>query len=132
MLYLGSVWDARLHRFDPARLELGVVDLGSRGEGSTFPTGNAEDPDGTLWIGTAPESRLIKYESETGEFTQIGRMHEEENYLYPLAGDDGTIAALVWVVRPHIVMVDPADGRTSESRASDHGCYGQVAVSTVI
>ncbi|MBT5900896.1 MAG: hypothetical protein HOH58_02165 [Opitutaceae bacterium] len=110
ILYIGSAWDAHLHRFDPEHPERGVEDLGSLGEGSTFPTGINEAPDGTLWIGTAPESRLIKYDPATGDFTHFGRMHDDENYLYPLVGDDYTIAALVRVVRPHMVLVDPVTG----------------------
>ncbi len=110
ILWIGSAWDAHLHRFDPARPELGIVDLGKIDEVATFPTGITEDPDGVLWIGTYPEARLIRYDPRSGEFTQFGRMHPEENYLYPLAGDDGTIAALVRVIRPHIVVFDPATG----------------------
>ncbi len=114
ILYIGSAWDAHLHRFDPAHPERGVEDLGSLGEGSTFPTGVNEAPDGSLWIGTAPEARLIKYEPSSGEFTHLGRMHDDEVYLYPLVGDDYTVAALVRVVRPHMVMVDPVTGEHRE------------------
>jgi len=114
ILYIGSAWDAQLHRFDPAHPERGVELLGSLGEDATFPTGIAEAPDGTLWIGTYPKAELIKYEPGTGEFTYFGSVNEDENYLYPLAGDDGTVAALVRVVRPHIVMIDPLTGESRE------------------
>ncbi len=107
ILYIGSAWDAHLHRFDPAHPERGVEDLGLISKGSTFPTGITEGPNGDLWIGTYPEAELIKYEPDKGRFTSFGRMHEEEQYLYPLVGDDGTVAALVRVVRPHIVVIDP-------------------------
>ncbi len=114
ILYIGSAWDARLHRFDPAHPERGVEVLGSLGENATFPTGIAEAPDGTLWIGTYPKAELIKYEPDTGEFTYFGSVNENENYLYPLVGDDGTVAALVRVVRPHLVVIDPATGESRE------------------
>lgn len=107
ILYIGSAWDAHLHRFDPAHPERGVEDLGLISKDSTFPTGITEDPNGELWIGTYPEAQLIKYEPEKERFTPFGRMNEEEQYLYPLVGDDGTVAALVRVVRPHIVVIDP-------------------------
>jgi len=114
ILYIGSAWDARLHRFDPAHPERGVEVLGSLGAGATFPTGIAEAPDGSLWIGTYPKAELIKYEPGTGEFTYFGSVNDAENYLYPLAGDDGTIAALVRVVRPHLVVIDQTTGESRE------------------
>jgi hypothetical protein len=114
MLYIGSAWDARLHRFDPAHPERGVEVLGSLGAGATFPTGIAEAPDGTLWIGTYPKAELIKYVPATGQFTYFGSVNEDENYLYPLVGDDGTVAALVRAVRPHLVVIDPLSGESRE------------------
>ncbi|MCF3649885.1 hypothetical protein [Synoicihabitans lomoniglobus] len=114
ILYIGSAWDAHLHRFDPAHPERGIEDLGKIDDAATFPTGITESPDGSLWIGTYPEARLIRYQPDTGEFTQFGPMHEDENYLYPLAGDDGSVAALVRVIRPHIVVVDPITGEHRE------------------
>lgn len=114
ILYIGSAWDARLHRFDPSHPERGVEVLGSLGEQATFPTGIAEAPDGTLWIGTYPKAELTKFEPDTRTFTYFGSVNEAENYLYPLVGDDGTVAALVRVVRPHIVMIDPVSGESRE------------------
>lgn len=114
MLYIGSAWDGHLHRFDPERPDEGVVDLGKIAEGVQFPTGIAESSDGTLWIGSWPGARLVKYEPTERIFTDLGRANEEENYLYPLVGDDDTVAALVKVVRWHIVMIDPVTGEHRE------------------
>ena len=66
-------------------------------QGVTFPTGLTEAPDGAIWIGSYPEARLTKFEPESRTFTPYGRMDESEQYLYPLAGDDGSLAALVLV-----------------------------------
>ena len=94
ILYLGSSWDGRLHRFDPAHPERGVEDLGSIDPGSaTFPTGIQEAPDGGIWIGAYPAACLTRFDPITGEFKRYGRLDETDKYLYPLCGDDGTIAA---------------------------------------
>jgi outer membrane protein assembly factor BamB len=98
MLYIGSAWDGHLHRFDPARPELGIVDLGAIDPGEAiFPTGITEAADGMIFIGTCNGARLVRFDPASGEFTRVGRMDETDNYLYPLAGDDGSLAALVKV-----------------------------------
>ncbi len=116
ILYIGSAWDGHLHRFDANHPERGIEDLGKidPAGAANFPTGITEGSDGVLWIGSPPGARLIKYDPATGVFTRYGRMDETDEYLYPLAGDDGTLAALVKVVRPHVVLIDPATGEHRE------------------
>jgi hypothetical protein len=111
MLYLGSAWDGHLHRFDPAHPERGVEDLGAIHPGmATFPTGIQEAPDGGIWIGAYPGAVLVRFDPATGEFRRFGRMDETDKYLYPLCGDDGTIAAQTKTTRYRIVMFDPKTG----------------------
>lgn len=110
ILYIGSAWDGHFHQFDPAHPQKGIEDLGRIAQGVTFPTGISEAPDGAIWIGAYPGARLTKFEPKSGTFTPYGRMDESEQYLYPLAGDDGSLAALVRVVRPHLVAIDPETG----------------------
>ena len=110
ILYIGSAWDGNLHQFDPSCPDRGIEDLGVISDSVSFPTGITESLDGTIWIGAYGGARLIKLDPKTKTFTRFGRMDEEEEYLYPLAGDDGSLAALVKVVRPHLVAIDPETG----------------------
>lgn len=115
ILYIGSAWDAHLHRFDANHPERGIEDLGRIDPGDViFPTGICESADGAIWIGSCNHARLVKFDPATGQFTQFGAMDDVDNYLYPLAGDEGTLAALVRVVRPHVIVIDPANGEHHE------------------
>jgi len=115
ILYIGSAWDAHLHRFDANHPERGLEDLGQLDpDDATFPTGITEAADGTLWIGACNGARLIKFDPATGKFTRFGRMDAVDQYLYPQAGDDGSLAALVRVVRPHLIVINPATGEHRE------------------
>ena len=67
-----------------------------------------------IYIGTCNGARLVRFDPATGVFKRFGRMDGTDNYLYPLAGDDGSLAALVKVVRPHLVVIDPATGEHRE------------------
>jgi hypothetical protein len=114
ILYIGSTWDGQLYRFDPEQPERGVEHIADLGVGVICPTGITEAPNGDIFIGTADEARLHRYRPSTGELRQYGKMHESEEYLYPIAGDDDTLAALVRVVRPHMVVIDPETGEHRE------------------
>lgn len=114
ILYIASGWDAHLHRFDANHRERGLEDLGKFDADSTAPFGIAERPDGTIWIGAYPGARLTRYDPATGQFKSFGRMDETDNYVYPLAGDDGTLAAIVKFVRPHLITIDPETGEHRE------------------
>ncbi|MDB6126607.1 MAG: hypothetical protein JWM35_503, partial [Verrucomicrobia bacterium] len=116
ILYIGSAWDAHLHRFDANHPGRGIEDLGKIDpDDAIFPTGITESADGAIWIGTCNGARLVKYDPATGAFTRFGKMDAVDNYLYPLAGDDGSLAALVKVVRPHLIVIDPATGEHREA-----------------
>ncbi|MFH1477239.1 MAG: hypothetical protein ABIH24_07095 [Verrucomicrobiota bacterium] len=107
-LYLGT-YTGRLYRFVPGvdRLEpLGAIHPGA----ANFTCSIAEHPDGRLFIGSHPGCDLTVYNPETGEFTRLGRMAPDEAYFYPMAGMDGTIAGLVKVMRPQVVVIDPETG----------------------
>lgn len=108
-LYIGSAWDGCLYRFDPKRGAL--ENLGEINPGlDTFPCRIDESPDGSLWIGCYPTASLTRFDPAAATFTRYGRMDESDMYFYPFAGDDGTVAGLVRVMRPHCVAIDPRTG----------------------
>jgi len=111
-LYVGS-YTGHLHRFVPG-MET-VETLGQMNPGPAhFTCGIAEHPDGDLFIGSHPGCDFTRYDPATGEFTRYGRMAPDDMYFYPMAGVDGTVAGLVKMMRPHVVVLDP---KTGEHRA---------------
>ncbi|HNC23138.1 MAG TPA: hypothetical protein PLU52_02950 [Opitutaceae bacterium] len=113
ILYIASGWNGHFHRFDANHSERGLEDLGKYDPAANAPCGIGESPDGTLWIGTYPNARLIRFDPATATFTPLGPMDGTDNYIYPLGGDDGTVAGIVKFIRPHLVVIDP---RTNEHR----------------
>ena len=117
ILYIGSGWDAHLHRFDANHPERGLEDLGrfDPSPEASSPFALTETPDGAIWIGTFAGARLVKFDPASSQFTPFGRMDETDQYLYPLAGDDGSLAAIVKFGRPHLVVIDPQTGEHREA-----------------
>lgn len=114
VLYIGSAYPGHLHRYDrngAATLEdLGPIDPGT----ARFPTGFAEAPDGSLYIGTWGQAHLTRFEPDHDRFTRFGSLDPVDHYLYPCIGDDGTAVALVAVCRPHLVAFDLETGEATE------------------
>lgn len=110
ILYVCSAWDGHLHRFDANHPEVGIEDLGSVDDDATFGNGIAETPDGMIWIGSYPGAILTKFNPATGEMTKFGRIVDDDKYLYPIAGIDGTLAAYVKATCPRVIAIDPATG----------------------
>ena len=112
ILYVCSAWDGHLHRFDANHPERGIEDLGRVDDSSTFGNGITETPDGMIWIGAYPDARLNRFDPFTGGFKSFGRIVADDKYLYPVAGADGTLAALVKANQPRVFAIDP----TTEER----------------
>ena len=114
VLYVGSAYTGHLHRYDH-RGKAGLEDLGPIDAGTArFPTGIAEAPDGSIYIGAWQKACLTRFEPSTGRFTRFGSLDPVDHYLYPCIGDDGTAVALVAVCRLHLVAFDLATGETNE------------------
>jgi len=111
-LYAGSCYTGHLHVFDPATGR--VADLGpinpEKHELACFPCSMDEHPGGAIYIGSYNGCDLTRFDPATGEFTRYGRMDPDDMYLYVRCGADGTVAALVKMMHPHVVAFDPATG----------------------
>lgn len=110
-LYAGSCYTGHLHRFDPARgclEDLGPIN--PEGQAAIFPCSMDEGPDGMLYIGSYNGCDLTRFDPATGVFTRFGRMDPVDMYLYVRCGADGTIAGLVKMTHPHVIVFDPASG----------------------
>ncbi len=108
-LYVGVAYAGHLLRFDPEKGAL--EDLGAiNPKAATFPCRIDEDAEGRIWIGSYGTADLTCYDPRTGEFKRYGRMDEEDMYNYPLVNTDGTVANLIRMVKPHVVVLDPETG----------------------
>lgn len=114
ILYICSAWDAHFHRFDANQPERGIEDLGRVDDIATFGTGITETPDGMIWIGAYPGATLTRFDPRTGKFKRFGRVVEDDKYLYPVSGTDGTLAAYIKANRPRVLAIDPSTGATRQ------------------
>ncbi len=109
----------RLLEFEPAAAEF--HDLGRvHPDRPCLPTSMDEAPDGTLYLGSYGKGCILcSYRPDTRQFVDHGPMDENEFYFYVQCGSDGTVAGLVKVSRPHVVVLNPETG--------EHSCVGPVA-----
>ncbi len=114
VLYIGSAYPGHLHRYDRDGAAI-VEDLGPIDpETAKFPTGIAEAPDGSIYVGACGKASLTRFEPGRDRFTRFGSLDPVDHYLYPCIGDDGTAVALIAVCRPHLVAFDLNTGQATE------------------
>ncbi|MCD6361973.1 MAG: hypothetical protein J7M38_14040 [Armatimonadetes bacterium] len=102
-----------------------------------------EDDNGVIWSATYPQSGLVSYDPETGEFNDYGHLYKQNWREYPrsIAADDaGWIYFGVGNTRGQIIVFDPntrearplapederKQGAGYVYRATDGKVYGQV------
>jgi len=73
--------------------------------------GFTEGPDGVIWCGGCPNTRLVSFNPETRELKDYGQMDEAEKYLNSLAVDSsGWVYGGIGTARCNIVACNPATG----------------------
>lgn len=107
--YVGAASSGHLYCFDPERESFD--DLGAiHPEAASFVCRMDEDAEGRIWIGSYGTADLTCYDPATEEFTRYGRMDEVDMYNYPLVNSDGTVACLIRMTQPHVVVFNPRTG----------------------
>ena len=98
-----------LLRFDPRKEQVENLGLVHPGR-NPFPVGIAEAADGSIYIGCCPDCTLYRWDPASGKIARCGQADESEYYAYPACGDDGTVAVVPRMMRPRVVLYDPATG----------------------
>lgn len=111
-VYLGTSEGAHFLRFDPAKPEEGLVDLGQATDTEEMIwLMTVGKDDGMVYACTYPHAKLFACDTATGELKDLGSMSETEKYArYIATGLDGLIYISVGTVKYDIIAYDPKTG----------------------
>lgn len=97
---------------DPKTGKIAMAGKGGLKPGGVVqPVSVAEAPDGTVYVGCYGNCELFSYDVKQDRVQAHGRLDPVDQYLYVACGGDGTVAGLVKMTRPHVVLFDPATGQ---------------------
>ena len=91
-----------------------------------------EADDGTIWSATYPNSGVVSYNPETGEFRDYGHLYEQNWPQYPrsLAVDDqGWVYVGVGSTATQILILNPASGEATPVMPEEERVHGTPAIS---
>ncbi|QOR71136.1 LPXTG cell wall anchor domain-containing protein [Ruania alkalisoli] len=78
-IYFGTTKIGGVFRFDPDSMELTQIDETPFGQPTIFAA--AADDDGTIFFGTYPDSKVLSYNTVTGEWRDYGPVLAGEDYV---------------------------------------------------
>ncbi len=91
--------------------------------------GFTEGPDGLIWCGGCPHTRLVSFNPETRELKDHGQMDKAEQYLNTLAVDSsGWVYGGIGTARCNIVACNPATDEMTQMIAEDQRVHGSGSV----
>jgi outer membrane protein assembly factor BamB len=108
-VYTGS--PGHFLKYDAAKREL--TDLGVPAKPASYWLGNAVGPDGKFYVGTYPQTCLVRCDPRTGKVENLGRISEDpkECYLlFPAASADNVIYCPVGLHHRELWAVNAATG----------------------
>ncbi|MBI5801941.1 MAG: PQQ-like beta-propeller repeat protein, partial [Verrucomicrobia bacterium] len=98
-------------KYDVTRREL--VDLGAPSPKASYWLGATVAPDGRFYLGTTPETELVRCDPATGKVENLGKLSSDnrEHYApHPVASDDGMIYCPVGMHHGELWAFNPATG----------------------
>ncbi len=91
--------------------------------------GFTEGPDGLIWCGGCPKTRLVSFNPETRELKDHGQMDKAEHYLNTLAVDSsGWVYGGIGTARCNIVACNPATDEMTQMIPEDTRAHGAGSV----
>ena len=120
-VYLGTGHGAHFLRFDPAKPEEGLVDLGQATDTELLIwLMTVGKDDGMVYACTYPHAKLLACDTATGELKDLGSMSETQKYArYIATGQNGMIYVSVGTVQYDIVAYDPKTGEHHSALPED-------------
>ncbi len=124
-IYIGTAGDEAqgglLLRFDPARPEKGVVNLGKMAASETYVWALARgEGDGCIYGCSYGNGKVTSYDTRTGKFRDYGQMKPGQQYTRPVVvGKDGWVYTAAGMTDPDYIALDPRTGEHHSSRPAE-------------
>jgi len=110
-----------LLRFDPARPEKGLVNLGKMAESETYVWALARgENDGCIYGCSYGNGKVTAYDTRTGKFRDYGQMKAGQEYTRPIVvGKDGWVYTAAGTTAPDYIALNPRTGEHHSSRPAE-------------
>lgn len=124
-VYIGTAGDEAegglLLRFDPARPEKGLVNLGKMAKSETYVWALARgENDGCIYGCSYGNGKVTAYDTRTGKFRDYGQMKAGQEYTRPIVvGKDGWVYTAAGTTSPDYIALNPRTGEHRSSRPAE-------------
>jgi hypothetical protein len=105
-IYIGSL--SSLYHYIPGRDSMDKLGVAIPGETALWRI--VSDDKGNIYGGTYPNGKVFKYDPNSGQFTDYGRMAQGESYVRSVAYGNGKVYAGTGSVQAQLFEIDPATG----------------------
>ncbi len=110
-LYVFVGVPGRFIKYDVTKREL--VDLGVPSQKASYWLASDVGPDGRFYLGTYPNTELVRCDPATGRVENLGRLTTDERLKYvshPVVSDDGIVYCPVGMQHGEVWAFDPRNG----------------------
>jgi streptogramin lyase len=124
-VYIGTAGEEAggglLLRFDPARPEKGMVNLGKMAESETYVWALARgEKDGCIYGCSYGNGKITAYNTDTGRMRDYGQMKPGQQYTRPIVvGKDGWVYTGAGTTDPDYIALNPRTGEHHSSRPAE-------------